>query len=220
LIVQFPDGKPESTTLPVATEQVGWVIVPTTGLEGGAGAALIIAFADAGEVHPTELVTVKLYVAAASPEIVVLVVLPVIPPGFIVQLPAGSPLRATLPVARAQVGWVIVPIAGAAGAPGTVLITTLDEAVDIQPAALVTVKLYVPGASPDIVVLVPDPVCVPGSIVQFPVAGSPFNTTLPVGAAHVGWVIAPAEGAEGVTGGEFIITGDEPEVHPAASVTV
>jgi hypothetical protein len=141
LIVQFPDGRPESTTLPVATEQVGWVIVPTTGLDGGAGAALITAFADAGEVHPTELVTVKLYVAAASPEIVVLVVLPVIPPGFIVQLPAGSPLRATLPVARAQVGCVIVPTAGAAGAPGTVLITALDEAAEIQPAALVTVKL-------------------------------------------------------------------------------
>jgi hypothetical protein len=141
LIVQFPDGKPESATLPVATEHVGWVTVPTTGSDGGAGAAVITTFDDAGEVHPTELVTVKLYVAAASPEIVVLVVLPVMPPGFIVQLPEGSPLRATLPVSRAHVGWVIVPTAGAAGAPGTVLITTLDEAAEIQPAAFVTVKL-------------------------------------------------------------------------------
>lgn len=33
--VQLPvDGKPPSTTLPVATEQVGWVIVPTVGAEG------------------------------------------------------------------------------------------------------------------------------------------------------------------------------------------
>jgi hypothetical protein len=69
-------------------------------------------------------------------------------------------------------------------------------------------------------VLVPVPVCVPGSIVQVPDAGRPFNTTLPSGTLHVGWVIAPTAGAEGVTGGEFIITVVAPEVHPAASVTV
>lgn len=34
--VQVPvAGSPVSSTLPVATEQVGWVIVPTTGGEGG-----------------------------------------------------------------------------------------------------------------------------------------------------------------------------------------
>jgi hypothetical protein len=33
--VQVPDeGKPLNTTLPVAAEQVGWVIVTTTGAEG------------------------------------------------------------------------------------------------------------------------------------------------------------------------------------------
>ena len=35
-----------------------------------------------------------------------------------------------------------------------------------------------------IVVLVPVPVIDPGLIVHVPVAGKPFNTTLPVGAAH------------------------------------
>ena len=33
--VQLPDdGRPLSATLPVATEQVGWVMVPTTGAAG------------------------------------------------------------------------------------------------------------------------------------------------------------------------------------------
>ena len=70
-----------------------------------------------------------------------LVVLPVMPPGLMVQFPAGSPLNATLPVARAQVGWVVAPTTGAEGAPGAVLITTLIEADDVHAAALVTVKL-------------------------------------------------------------------------------
>jgi hypothetical protein len=37
LIVQFPDGKPFNITLPVATEHVGCVIVPTVGAGGVAG---------------------------------------------------------------------------------------------------------------------------------------------------------------------------------------
>jgi hypothetical protein len=60
--------------------------------------------ADAGEVHPAALVTVKLYVAGESPIIVVLAPDPVTAPGLIVQLPAGKPLNTTLPVATAQVG--------------------------------------------------------------------------------------------------------------------
>ena len=60
LMVQFPDGKPLNTTLPVGTVQVGWVIVPTTGAVGVAGCALITTFADAKETHPDEFVTVKL----------------------------------------------------------------------------------------------------------------------------------------------------------------
>ena len=51
----------------------------------------------------------------------VVVPVPLTAPGFIVHVPvAGKPDNATLPVAVAQVGWVIVPTAGAAGAALTV----------------------------------------------------------------------------------------------------
>ena len=60
-------------------------------------------------------------------------------PGLIVQVPAGKPFRITLPVATVQVGWVIVPTIGAVGVAGCALITTLAEAGEVQPAALVTV---------------------------------------------------------------------------------
>ena len=44
--VQVPvAGKPLSTTLPVATEQVGWVIVPTVGAEGS-GLTVTVVTAD------------------------------------------------------------------------------------------------------------------------------------------------------------------------------
>ena len=58
LRVQLPEGKPLNTTLPVANEQVGWVMVPTIGAEGVAGCELITILAEAAEVHPAELVTV------------------------------------------------------------------------------------------------------------------------------------------------------------------
>ena len=57
--VQVPDaGRPLNTTLPVASAQVGWVIVPTTGAEGAAGAASITTLPEEGETHPDALVTV------------------------------------------------------------------------------------------------------------------------------------------------------------------
>ena len=58
LIIQFPAGKAVNNTLPVLNEQEGGVIVPTVGAAGVKGWALIITFADAGEVHPEALVTV------------------------------------------------------------------------------------------------------------------------------------------------------------------
>jgi hypothetical protein len=65
------------------------------------------------------------------------------------------------------------------------------------------VKVYVPAKSPEMVVLVPLPgvVVPPGFIVnvQVPVAGKPFKITLPVDNAHVGCVIVPGTGAEGIT---------------------
>lgn len=65
---------------------------------------------------------------------------PDIPSGLMVQVPvAGKPVKATLPVAREQDGCVIVPIDGAEGVTGWILITTLFDAAEVHPAALVTV---------------------------------------------------------------------------------
>ena len=184
LVNSHGSGNPLNTTLPVDTPQVGWVIVPITGAVC-TGCALITTLAEAGEVQPDELVTVKLCVPVAKPDTVVLVPLPVIPPGFIVQLPEGNPFNTTLPVDTVHVGCVLVPTAGAEGVEGCALITTLAEAGEVQPEELVTVKLCVPVANPEMVVLVPLPVCPPGLIVQLP-EGNPLNNTLPVDTLHVG----------------------------------
>ena len=45
LIVQFPDGSPLNTTLPVAVLHVGGVIVPTVGIAGVGGCGGITTFA-------------------------------------------------------------------------------------------------------------------------------------------------------------------------------
>lgn len=68
--------------------------------------------------------------------------------------------------------------------------------------------------------VVPVPLTAPGLIVQFPVAGKPFSTTLPVTAVHEdGWVIMPIEGVAGVPGGDIIITLVEgKDIHPASLV--
>jgi hypothetical protein len=66
----------------------------------------------------------------------------VVPPGdlVIIQLSdAGKPFNTTLPVAIAQVGWVIVPTVGTVGEDGWAVMTTLDEAGETQPEELVTV---------------------------------------------------------------------------------
>ena len=60
LIVHVPAGKPLSTTLPVATVQMGCVIVPTIGAVGIGGWVLITTDADVADVQPAGLVTVKL----------------------------------------------------------------------------------------------------------------------------------------------------------------
>ena len=57
-MVQVPEaGKPLKTTLPVATVQVGWVIIPIVGAVW-VGCALMTTLPDTGEVHPDALVTV------------------------------------------------------------------------------------------------------------------------------------------------------------------
>ena len=63
-------------------------------------------------------------------------------PGLLVRVhvpDAGSPLNITLPVARLQVGWVIVPTIGADGVTGWVLITILAEEEELHPATSDTV---------------------------------------------------------------------------------
>ena len=81
-----------------------------------------------------------MYVSAVKPDMVLLVPVPVIAPGLIVQVPdAGKPFNITLPVAAEQVGCVIVPTVGVDGVPIFVVITTLADAEEIHPAALVTV---------------------------------------------------------------------------------
>lgn len=127
------------------------------------------------------------------------------PPGDRVRVHvpvAGSPLIATLPVERAHVGWVRVPITGADGVSGCALMTTLADAGDIQPSELVTVNVKVPVVRPETVVLVPEPVVVvpPGDLVmiQSPVAGRLFSITLPSGLAQDGCVTVPGTGAAGL----------------------
>ena len=60
LSVQFPVGRPEISTEPVAKAHVGAVIVPVVGAAGVTGCAGIGTFTERTEVQPTELVTVKL----------------------------------------------------------------------------------------------------------------------------------------------------------------
>lgn len=79
------------------------------------------------------------------------------------------------------------------------MITTLAETEEMQPDEFVTVKVRVPEARPEIVVLAVFPAIAPGLMVQFP-AGKPLNTALPVGNAQVGCVNVPTAGAAGVTG--------------------
>ena len=122
LIVQLPDdGKPFNTTLPVGTEQVGWVMVPTVGAVGVVGCALMIILVVLADVHPDALVTLKLYMPVERTGTLVLVPEPVMLTGLIVQLPDdGKPFNTTLPVDTKQVGWVMVPTVGTVGLPLTV----------------------------------------------------------------------------------------------------
>jgi hypothetical protein len=60
ITVQAPvEGNPLNATLPVATKQVGWVMVPVTGAVGVNGWGFITIFAEVPEVQPAAFVTVK-----------------------------------------------------------------------------------------------------------------------------------------------------------------
>jgi hypothetical protein len=104
------------------------------------------------------------------------------------------------------------------------LITTFADGAEVQEEELVTVKVYVPGSRLDIVTVAPLPVVVipPGFLVRVHESvGSELSTTLPVATAHVGWVIVPMAGAEGVGGCALIVTGEDAgDVQPFDPVTV
>jgi hypothetical protein len=140
------EGRPLSATLPVGTAQVGWVLAPTTGAGGAEGTALILTLPVEGETQNEASVTVKVYVPGVRFETMVEVPVPVevTAPGFLVRVHVpdeGRPLRATLPVGTAQVGWVLAPTTGAVGAAGTALITTFPVGGETHPEASVTVKV-------------------------------------------------------------------------------
>jgi len=104
------------------------------------------------------------------------------------------------------------------------MITCADSA-EMQPEEFVTVNVNTPPGRAEIVLVIPLPEVVvpPGNRVKThaPEDGNPFNTTLPVGTANVGCVIAPIKGAEGVGGCAGITKfKDGPERHPSAVVTV
>ena len=104
-------------------------------------------------------------------------------------------------------------------------IITGPETGEMQASLLVTVNVWVPVASPVIVVLIPTLVCVAplgmALTVQVPLAGNPLNTTLPVATLQVGSLIRPTIGAVGVRGWVLINTSPEAsEIHPSAFSTV
>jgi hypothetical protein len=97
-------------------------------------------------------------------------------------------------------------------------------AVEVQPEAFVTVKVYEPGASPDTVPVVPVLESVPEGVpvtVHVPEAGRPLRFTEPVDVVHVGCVTVPKTGVVGVPGAALIVTDVvAEEVQPEALVTV
>jgi hypothetical protein len=149
--VQLPvAGNPLNATLAVLSVHEGWVIVPTVGAVGGVGALFIVVLdAVAADVQPLALVTVNVYVPAANPVNVVVVPVPdfVEPPVAVtVHVPvAGRPLNSTLPVETLQVGWVILPIEGAAG--NALMVISLVT-LDVHPFSVtVYVIIAVPAAT-------------------------------------------------------------------------
>ena len=136
----YPDGNASLTLTPVAglgpllvAVMVKVTLLPTFGValltvlvieRLVQRVSTITTSADTEETQPASFVTVKVWVPAANPVMIVVVVEPVMAPGLIVQFPDGKPLKITLPVEVAQVGWVIVLTVGAVG---IVLIVALTE---------------------------------------------------------------------------------------------
>jgi hypothetical protein len=114
----------------------------------------------------------------------------------------GKPLKDTVAVATAHVGWVINPTTGAAGLTRST--TASPEDGEVQPDEVnLTVNVYVPASKPakSAVAVLPVMVAPPGLAVTVHADnGKPLKATVPVANAHVGCVIVPTTGADGVTG--------------------
>jgi hypothetical protein len=121
------------------------VSVPTEGVLGIPPPSLFIVILVVKEdIQLVLFVTVKVYVPAAKPVIVVLVPVPVVvtPSGLRVKVHVpvlGKPFNTMLPVKTVQVGCVIVPTEGAFGTLPPELIVIFDVGTEVQPAAFVTV---------------------------------------------------------------------------------
>jgi hypothetical protein len=125
----------------VAGEQTaGGSVISSVGIPG----VEIVTVADSADVQPEEFVTLKVYTPPARFVMVTLMPVPVVvtAPGnrVRVQVPvAGNPFKTTLPDGTENVGWVIVPREGVAGAAGWAGITTFTDGTDKHPSAVVTV---------------------------------------------------------------------------------
>ena len=75
---------------------------------------------------------------------VVLKPVPAIAPGLMVQLPAGKTLNTTLPVATAQVGWVMVPTVGANGIVVSVMMAF--PVIGVVKLPFVPLTVYIPAS--------------------------------------------------------------------------
>ena len=129
-------------------------------------------------------------------------------------------VRSTLNGEHTAAGFVMITV----GIPGCTGISTLEDASEIHPAALVTVKVYVPTGKPVMVLLVPVPVLnIPSGLrvnVHVPEAGNPLKTTLPVARKQDGIVMLPTVGGVGVAGCTGITTfADGADKHPSELVT-
>lgn len=106
-----------------------------------------------------------------------------------------------VPLGKLQVGWVIVPIAGADGVSGCVFIGADSDGLELQ-SPLFTINVYAADCfRPLKAAVLPEPCRVPppgdAVIVQFEF-GKPPNCTVPVGRLQDGCVIPEMTGAGGV----------------------
>ena len=68
---------------------------------------------------------------------------------------AGS-VRSAVEIEQMVSGLVIITVGG----PGRAFISTLAEEAEVQPTALVTVNVYVPGSRPETVLELPEPLII------------------------------------------------------------